>query len=192
MVALVILIAILACGAFMVLYAIGKYNGFVSLDEEVAQKWGNVESSYQRRADLIPNIINTVKGYASHEKELLTELTEARSAVHKAGQSQDAEKMQEADGMMSSALARLLVVVENYPDLKANQNFLALQDELAGTENRINFERNKYNLVVKTYRTGVRRFPAKFLAGAFGFTPDKWKTFTATPGSENAPVVDFN
>jgi len=179
----------------LIISTIGAYNGLVSSDEDVQQKWGNVESAYQRRADLIPNLIETVKGYAKHEKSTLTELTELRSQVGKAqtgySNADNPQELQQADASMNSALSRLLVIVENYPDLKANQNFLAFQDQLEGTENRIKYERDEYNNAVKFYRTKVRRFPTNMVAGMFGFDRNEYDTFKADEGSDKAPKVNF-
>ena len=145
---------------------IGSYNRLVQTQENVDQTWAQIENVLQRRYDLIPNLINTVKGYAAHEKELFEEVTRLRSQWGSAGS--QAQKVQAA-GAMEGALGRLMVVVERYPDLKANQNFLALQDELAGTENRIATERRRYNQAVRSYNVVVRRFPSNIIAGMAGF-----------------------
>ena len=170
-----------------ILLFIGSYNGLVGADEEVTRAWGNVESAYQRRADLIPNLIETVKAYKIHEEEVLIEITEARSQVQKAGTPQ---ALAQGDAALTSALSRLLVVVENYPDLKANENFLSLQDELAGTENRVKVERDNYNKAVKKLNVKVRRFPTNIIASMFGF--EQKETFAAEEGSEIVPEVSFN
>jgi LemA protein len=171
------------------------YNAMVSQQEGVDQAWANVQSAYQRRADLIPNLVNTVKGYADFEQETLTKVIEARS---KATQTtidptnltpEKLEQFQQAQGQLSGALSRLLVTVERYPDLKANQNFLDLQAQLEGTENRINVERNKFNIAAKEYNTSIRQFPRVIYAGWFGF--DKKPYFEASPGSDQAPEVQF-
>ena len=179
----------------MILMAVGAYNSFVGKDENVAAKWGNVQTAYQRRADLIPNLVETVKGYASHQQETLTQLTQLRAqaagAQQKIQQAQTPTQIEQGGAETNSAISRLLLIAENYPDLKASQNFLALQDELAGTENRIKFERDNYNEAVRDYRVAVRSFPSNFFAGMFGFNADKHETFAAQPGSENAPKVDF-
>jgi len=164
----------------------GSYNGLVNADEEVTQAWGNVESAYQRRIDLIPNLVATVEGYKIHEKEVLTEITEARSKIT---QAQTPAELTSGDAALNSALARLLVVVENYPNLKANENFLSLQDELAGTENRIKVERDRYNEAVKKMNVKVRRFPSNIVAGMFGF--ETKEVFEAEEGAEIAPEVSF-
>ncbi len=164
----------------------GIYNSFVTLDEGVNNSWAQVETVLQRRFDLIPNLVETVKGYASHEKEVLTEVTKARASV--GGASTVNDKIQ-ANNQLSSALSRLLVVVEKYPDLKANQNFIRLQDELAGTENRIAVERRRYNDTVKTYNQKIRIFPNNLFAGMFGF--EKRTYFEAPKEAQEAPKVDF-
>jgi LemA protein len=175
------------------LWAFSGYNGLVKSDEELKQSWGNVESSYQRRADLIPNLVNTVKGYADFEKSTLVEVTNARASATqiKVDPSDPAsfKKFEAAQNQVSSSLGKLLVVVEKYPDLKANQNFIDLQRELAGTENRINVERRKYNDAVKTYNVNVRRFPRNIIASMFGFGQKPY--FESKPGTENAPEVKF-
>ena len=171
----------------LVLLFIGSYNGLVNADEEVSRTWGNVESAYQRRTDLIPNLVETVKGYKIHEEEVLTAITEARSKI---GQAKTPAEFTSGDAELSSALSRLLVVVENYPNLKANENFLSLQDELAGTENRVKVERDNYNKAVKNLNVKIRRFPSNIVAGMFGF--EKKEAFEAEPGAEEAPKVSFN
>ncbi len=164
----------------------GTYNTMVTMDEEINGSWAQLENVLQRRFDLIPNLVETVKGYASHESEVLIQVTEARAKVGGAGS--PASRMQ-AEGELSSALSRLMVVVENYPDLKANQNFLALQDQLEGTENRIAVERGRYITTVKIYNQLIRKFPANFLAGSFGFSIRE--SFEASDGAETAPKVKF-
>lgn len=187
------LIITLAVLAILILMPIGcartNYNRFVDMEENVNQSWGNVETVLQRRYDLIPNLVNTVKGYAKQEKDVLTEVTALRSQWGKARQAGDtAASLQAANGL-ESALGRLMVVVEKYPDLKSNQNFLALQDELAGTENRISVERRRYNETVAAYNKSIRKFPGVIFANIFGF--DKRDTFAATAGAEVAPTVEF-
>lgn len=175
--------------------ACNGYNKMVELDQSVKKQWGQVENVYQRRSDLIPNLVNTVKGYANFEKETLTQVIEARSkatAVNVDASKLTPEtfqKFQQAQDGLSSALSRLMVVVEKYPDLKANQNFLELQSQLEGTENRISVERNKFNEVTGTYNTKIKSFPSVIFAGMFGFTERAY--FQATPGSEKAPTVQF-
>jgi len=160
-VAVIVLLAISAYSFFA-----GNYNKFVRLDQDVKSAWAQVENQLQRRFDLISNLVETVKGYAKHEKDVLIEVTNARAKVGGAGTVPDKIA---ANNELSGALSRLLLVVERYPDLKANQNFLALQDELAGTENRIAVERMRYNEAVKTYNRAIKSFPANQNAGMFGF-----------------------
>jgi len=163
-----------------------SFNSLVSKEEEVNNKWANVESAYQRRADLIPNLVETVKGYASHEESVFTEITEARSRWQTANTPQEQVA---AANKIESALARLMVVVENYPDLKASQNFLDLQSQLEGTENRINVARDRYNGAVKEYNIKVRRIPTRFVASLFGF--EQRDFFEAVEGAETSPEVSF-
>lgn len=188
-----IVIAVVLLGIFF--WFKGTYNGMVNMQERVAAQWSNVENQYQRRLDLIPNLVNTVKGYASHEENTLTDVVNARA---KATQMQinvdqldenSIRKLNAAQGELSSALSRLLAVSESYPDLKANQNFLDLQAQLEGTENRIAVERRKFNDVARTYNAYIRQFPKNILAGMFGFTPKPY--FEANAGAENAPKVEF-
>jgi len=168
------------------LYLKGTYNSLVTMDEGIKGAWAQVENQLQRRYDLIPNYVETVKGYAAHEKEVFLKVTEARSKVTRAGAIR--EKIA-ANNELSSALARLLLVVERYPDLKANTNFLRLQDELAGTENRIAVERRRFNEVVKLYNTKIRSFPTNLIAGIFGFEK---ATFFEVPEEKQAvPQVKF-
>jgi LemA protein len=166
--------------------AIGSRNGFVSLQEGVDAQWANVETVLQRRFDLIPNLVSTVKGYAAHEQGILTEVTRLRSQWGAAASPE--EKIQVA-GQMQGALGRLLLVAESYPDLKANQNFIALQDELAGTENRISVERRRYNESVQAYNTAIRKFPGSMWAGIFGF--QRRSPFESVPEATHAPRVEF-
>ena len=167
-------------------YVKGNYNRFVSLDEGVKSSWAQVENQLQRRYDLIPNLVETVKGYAKQEREVLIEVTNARAKV---GGAVNVTDKIAANNQLSSALSRLLVVVERYPDLKSNQNFLRLQDELAGTENRIAVERRRYNDGVMTYNIAIRSFPANLLAGMFGF--EKAPFFEAPAAAKAAPQVKF-
>ena len=179
----------------IVLWAIGGYNGMVKMDEQVQNKWANVETQYQRRADLIPNLVSTVKGYAKHEQQTLEDVVKARSEATQV--KVDAENLtpeklaafQKAQSGVSSALGRLLAVAENYPDLKANQNFLELQSQLEGTENRITVARKDFNDTAKSYNQAIRQFPKNILAGLFGF--EKKSYFEAEAGSEKAPKVEF-
>ena len=172
------------------------YNSMVNLDEGVKAKWANVQSDYQRRADLIPNLVNTVKGAANFEQETLTRVIEARAkatqTVVNPGDltAENMQRFQQAQGELSSALSRLLVTVERYPDLKANQNFLNLQTQLEGTENRIKVSRNDFNTSVQEYNNTVRRFPNVLYAGILGFPVRQ--PFQADPGAQDAPRVDFN
>jgi len=181
--------------ALVVIWAISIFNGIVRLEENVNSQWANVESVYQRRADLIPNLVNTVKGYAAHERETLQAVVDARSRVGSVNLKaedltpENLQKFQEAQSNFSSALSRLMVVVEKYPDLKANQNFLELQAQLEGTENRISVERMKFNDMVKSFNQKIRRFPANLLNAMFGFEQKGY--FEAEAGSEKAPEVKF-
>jgi len=176
-------------------WVIGAYNGLVTLDEETNGKWAQVESAYQRRADLIPNLVNTVKGYAEFEQETLTGVIEARAKA--TGINVDANNLspeaianfQAAQSQLSGSLSRLLVTVERYPDLKANQNFLGLQSQLEGTENRIKIERDRFNVSVKEFNATIRKFPKTIVASSFGF--EKKGYFEADTGSEQAPEVQF-
>jgi LemA protein len=168
------------------LYFKATYNTLVTMDESVKAAWAQVENQLQRRYDLIPNYVETVKGYAAHEKEVLTRVTEARSRVGSAG---TIDQKIEANNALSSALARLLVVVEQYPDLKANANFIRLQDELAGTENRIAVERMRFNEAVRAYNTKLRSFPTNMIAGLFGF--EKAQFFEVPKERQEAPKVKF-
>ncbi len=164
----------------------GMYNGLIGQDENCNKAWANVETVLQRRFDLIPNLVNTVKGYASHEKELLEEVTRLRSQW---GEAKTQNQKAQAGSLLDGALGKLMVVMENYPDLKANQNFIALQDELAGTENRISVERQRYNEAVQSYNTSIRSFPNVILAGFMGL--EKRTPFEAQQGAEQAPEVTF-
>jgi len=176
-------------------WSTGIYNGLVSREEGVNSQWSQVENVYQRRADLIPNLVNTVKGYANFEKSTLTAVIEARSkatAVNINPKNLDAaslQKFQSAQDGLSSALGRLMVVVERYPELKANQNFLELQAQLEGTENRITVERQKFNESAQDYNTYIRKFPKNIFSGMFGF--QKKAYFEAQQGAEKAPQVQF-
>lgn len=188
-------IIILAAVALIAIFCATSYNSMVSQDEAVGTAWSNVENQYQRRADLIPNFVNTVKGYANHEKETLEAVISARAKATQTSINLNeisSEKMaafQQAQGELSSALSRLMVSIERYPDLKANQNFQALQAQLEGTENRISVERRKFNEIARAYNTSIRRFPKNIVAGLFGF--EKRPYFEAQEGSEKAPEVKF-
>ena len=168
------------------LFLKGTYNNLVRMDEGVKAAWAQVENQLQRRFDLIPNYVETVKGYAAHEKEVLLKVTEARSRVAGAG---TVDEKIAANNSLSSALARLLVVVERYPDLKANTNFIRLQDELAGTENRIAVERRRFNEAVRAFNTEIRSFPTNLIAGMFGF--EKAAFFEVPEARQEAPKVKF-
>ena len=190
------LIIILAIVLILGVMGCNGYNGLVKQDETVKNSWSNVQSSYQRRADLIPNLVNTVKGEANFEHQTLIQTIEARYKnlnsvkVDPANlTSENIAKFQAAQGELSSALSRLMVVVENYPNLKANEGFRALQAELAGTENRINVARNDFNSTVNTYNTKVRSFPMNFFSGMFGFKVKE--SFKADEGAQKAPEVKF-
>ena len=171
------------------------YNKMVEMDEQVTSQWAQVENVYQRRADLIPNLVNTVKGYAEFEQETLTGVIEARSKATSVNidpsnlNPQAIQQFNQAQEGLSSALSRLMVVVERYPDLKANQNFLDLQAQLEGTENRIAVERRKFNEVTQSYNAYIRKFPQLIYSGWFGF--DKKTYFEAQQGAETAPEVNF-
>ncbi len=188
-------IIILAAVALIAIFCATSYNSMVSQDEAVGTAWSNVENQYQRRADLIPNLVNTVKGYANHEKETLEAVISARAKATQTSINLNeisSEKMaafQQAQGELSSALSRLMVSIERYPDLKANQNFQALQAQPEGTENRISVERRKFNEIARAYNTSIRRFPKNIVAGLFGF--EKRPYFEAQEGSEKAPEVKF-
>ena len=187
-------IAVVAIGLF--LWGTGVYNRLVKLDEGVSGAWSQVESQYQRRADLIPNLVETVKGFANQEKEVLTEVTEARAKVGQITVTKEVledpaafRKFQDAQDQFSSAISRLLAVSENYPVLKSNENFLALQTQLEGTENRIAVERQRFNQVVQGYNTEIRVFPGSIIAGFTGFKEKAY--FQAKEGAEVAPAVKF-
>lgn len=186
-----ILLLVLGCIVGIVLifaiWGVSVYNKIIALDQETENQWAQVETQLQRRYDLIDNLVETVKGYASHERETFLGVTEARSRVSSAGTV--AEKI-EAENQLSSALSRLLVVVENYPELKANENFIRLQDELAGTENRIAVARKRYNDAVRSYNTFVKVFPNNLVAGLFGKSEPK-KFFAAPEAAREAPKVKF-
>ncbi len=174
----------------------GMYNSLVKLDESVNQAWAQVQNQYQRRLDLIPNLVETVRGYAAHESSVFTEVAEARSGVGKLQVTPEIlkdpqmfQRFEQAQAGLTSALSRLLAVAENYPQLKANENFLQLQSQLEGTENRIAVERQRFNQIVQDYNTRVRIFPTSMFAGMFGFGQKAY--FQAEPGAEKAPKVKF-
>ena len=195
------LLAILLVIAVIAAFAVGGlYNRLVRLQQAVDQSWAQVQNVYQRRADLIPNLVNTVSGAANFEKSTLTEVTNARASVGRVQMQLDPnkapataaqlEQFQAAQGQLSNALSRLLLVSERYPELKANQNFLSLQAQLEGTENRIAVERGNFNTVVQSYNVAVRSFPANLIAGMLGFLPRPF--FAAQAGAEKPPPVQFN
>ena len=189
------LIGVIVVLVLIAVWAISAYNGMVGVEEEATTALANVQSTYQRRADLIPNLVETVKGYAGHEKETLEGVVSARSkatSINLDAESLTPEKMkrfQSAQGELSTALGRLIAIQENYPELKANENFRDLQVQLEGTENRINEARNKYNAAVQQYNLKIRRFPNSILYGLLGF--EKMQKFEAETGAEKAPQVKF-
>ncbi len=191
----IVLLAVLGFLVLVLLWGVGRYNNLVSLDEGATGQWANVESAYQRRSDLIPNLVNTVKGYANFERETLEAVVNARAkatSVTVDPANLSPEKLaafQQAQAGVGSALGRLLVTVEKYPDLKANQNFLDLQKQLEGTENRIKVERDRFNEAVKGYNVAVKRFPGNIIAGMTGFESKGY--FEAESGAEKAPDVNF-
>jgi len=178
--------AIVLVAIIVVFSVIGRYNGFVTANEGIDAAWAQVENVLQRRADLIPNLVETVKGYAAHEKEIFENVAQARGRL--AGAVSPAEAAV-ANAGLTSALGRLLAISERYPDLKANQNFIRLQDELAGSENRIATERRRYNETVRTYNTSIKRFPNRILASMFGF--DEREYFEADEAAKEVPKVEF-
>lgn len=186
-------IAVVVIGIFF--WFQGSYNEMVKMSEGVSAQWSNVENQYQRRVDLIPNLVNTVKGYAAHEENTLTKVVEARAKATQMQINFDQldeaamKKLNSVQGELSSALSRLMAISEQYPDLKANQNFLELQAQLEGTENRIAVERRKFNEDVKNYNSYIRLFPKNIIAGMFGFSAKPY--FEANAGAENAPEVKF-
>lgn len=183
---IIVLGVLLVIAIGMYSYLKGAYNSLVSLDEGVKAAWAQVENQLQRRYDLIPNYVETVKGYAAHEKDVLVQVTEARAKV---GGAATVDEKIDANNQLSSALSRLLLVVEQYPDLKANTNFIRLQDELSGTENRIAVERMRFNEAVKTYNITIRHFPTNIIAGMFGF--EKATFFEVPKERQEAPKVKF-
>lgn len=191
----IVIIILIAALVALFFWFKSTYNGMVAVHESVSAQWANVENQYQRRADLVPNLVNTVKGYASHEQQTLTEVVEARAKATQTQinfnelNEQTLAQYTQAQGALSSALSRLMAIAEAYPDLKANQNFRDLQTQLEGTENRIATERRRFNEMVKSYNIYIRQFPRNIVAGMFGFTPKSF--FAAEPGAAQAPTVEF-
>lgn len=183
----IILIVVAVLAVALVGYTVKSYNGLVTLKQEVTHKESDIQTTLQRRADLIPNLVNTVKGYASHEESIMKEVSDARAALVGANNTGD---QLAANEQMTSALNRLLAIAENYPDLKANTNFIQLQDELSGTENRITQARRAYNDAVKTYNTKIQRFPTSLIAGIFNF--EAFDYFQANEGAQEVPSVNFD
>ena len=192
---LIAIVAVVTVAVLIGVWAVSRYNSFVTKEEGVTSAWSQVENVYQRRADLIPNLVETVKGYATHEQNTLEGVIAARARATQITVNPDdlnaetLQKYQEAQGQLGAALSRLMAVAENYPDLKANQNFLQLQAQLEGTENRINESRLRFNEAVQEYNLSIRRFPGNIFAGLFGF--EKRDKFEATDGAEQAPKVEF-
>ena len=188
-------VILLVVAAVVVLWGISSYNGFVNKEETVSKAWSNVETQYQRRADLIPNLVNTVKGYAQHEENTFKEVVEARAKATSIQidpsniTPEQLQKFQQAQGEIGAALGKLIAVSENYPELKANDNFKELQTQLEGTENRIQKSRKEYNDAVQDYNVGVRRFPGNLVANIFGF--ETKVNFKAEEGTEKVPNVQF-
>jgi len=186
---------VLGIVVLVLLVGVSRYNSLVRAEEGVSKAWADVESTYQRRADLIPNLVETVKGYASHEQEVLQGVVEARAQVGQVTLSAEGltpeaiQRFQEAQQGLSGALSRLFAVAEAYPDLKANQNFLDLQTQLEGTENRINVARSRFNEAARAYNTAIRSFPNNLFAATFGFQAKPY--FQADQGAEKAPRVQF-
>jgi LemA protein len=194
---IIVIGVIILIAAVLIFPLMGIYNGLVSSEENVNKKWADVQGAYQRRADLIPNLVNTVKGYADFEQQTLIKVIEERANATRPQLNLDPTKLddaslaqyQKAQDQLGQSLSKLLVVVEQYPELKANQNFLDLQTQLEGTENRINVERRNFNESVQEFNTKLRRFPTNMLAGMFGFKAKPY--FQSQPGAENAPKVEF-
>lgn len=193
---LVVPVIVLLIALFAGNWGCGQYNQLVQLDEQVTASWAQVQNVYQRRADLVPNLVATVRGYAAHEREVLETVTASRAQVGSVqvtpqmlNNPAEFQKFQQAQAGLTSALSRLLLVVERYPDLKANQNFLELQSQLEGSENRIAVERKRFNESAQSYNTRIKQFPALVFARMYGFGEKQY--FQAAPGSERAPVVDF-
>lgn len=181
--------AIILIALFCLMWFVGTYNSLIRAETEVEEKWAQVENQYQRRADLIPNLVSTVKGFAAHEKELFLEVTRLRSQWANSVSSGDRESQIESARGMDSAISRLLLVAENYPQLRSNENFLALQSQLEGTENRISVERMRYNEKVREYNIKIRRIPTSFIANMYGY--EKKEFFQADEGTQQVPNVEF-
>lgn len=188
MIVLITCAVIFLLGTMTFLSFMGTYNSLVNKDVSVENSWAKVQTAYERRADLIPNLVETVKGVTKFEQETQTQIAMFRSGIKKAQTPQELDKV---DAQMTSFLSGIMVSVEAYPTLKSSENFMALQDELAGTENRIKWERDNYNDAVASYKVSVRSFPTNLVANIFGFRADKWDVFEASPGSEEAPKVKF-
>ena len=192
---LVVIILIAVVALFLFMWVNSKYNSMVTAEEEVSTEWAKVESQYQRRADLIPNLVSTVKGYAAHEEKTLTAVIEARAkatsiTIDPSNLTEESlQQFQGAQDQISSALSRLMMVREQYPDLKANQQFLELQAQLEGTENRIAVARDRFNEAAKGYNVQIRKFPSNIIASLFGFEAKPY--FKSQAGAENAPKVEF-
>lgn len=192
---LIVVIVLVAVGVGIFAWGVSKYNGLVEKQESVETAWAQVENVYQRRMDLVPNLVNTVKGYAKHEKETLDAVMNARAKATQMTvdvddlSEENIRKYQEAQGELQQAMGRLMMITENYPELKANENFLTLQSQLEGTENRITVERQKFNETAKVYNTAVRKFPTSIIASMCDF--EKKGYFEAQEGAEKAPVVEF-
>lgn len=182
----IVIIAVIAVIVLIAAVLGGSYNGLVKLETQTDTQFANVQVQLQRRSDLIPNLVNTVKGYAAHETEVFTAVSDARAKLAGAA---TVEEVNEAEGQMNSALSRLLAISESYPELKSNENFLSLQDELAGTENRIGVARKDYNEAVQQYNVKIRSFPTNILAGIFGF--EKKTQFEAEESAQAVPEVNF-
>ncbi len=185
-----VLIGIGVVVVLAIFWFFGTRNSLVSLKEDVEMQQSQIETTLQRRSDLIPNLVATVKGYATHEEKVFTEIADARSKLAGSIESGDMESISEANNALDSALGRLLAISENYPDLKASEQFIALQDELAGTENRISVARQHYNEKVKDYNTAVQKFPTSMVAGMSGYYPMQY--FEADESAKEVPKVDFN
>lgn len=186
-VALIVILAIVAIVSILAASVIGTYNGLATSREAVTSKAADIDTALQRRADLIPNLVNTVKGFTQHEDEVIEKITTAREHLVNA---QSLEEKSAANAELTSGLNALMVIVENYPDLKSSENFIALQDELSGTENRIATARHDYNEVVKTYNTKIQTFPSNIIAGMLNF--EKAEYFEADDSAKEVPVVDFS